>query len=291
MEKSIIYAVTGLLCLFLANDAIAQKEGEFHLDKNYEISAIGTFHLNSEDAEVRITGSSRSDVHVKIDRIQTIKGFTSARSEFDVRVESRGGDLYITERERSGVRVQVGTIRTDYTIDIELPASVSIRIVGEDDDYVVRNVNGRISMEVEDGDIEIIDCKGDYFQFELEDGDLKLDAGSGKLMANIEDGDIEVRRGTFENVDIEVEDGDVILETSLSDGGTYDLRGEDATIEFIVTNGGGEFLIMKVDASVRSSSEYETIQETDHRAKLKLNGGSANVEIRTDDRRVRLSKN
>ena len=69
-------------------------------------------------------------------------------------------------------------------------------------------------MEVEDGDVEIIDCKGNDFQFDLEDGDLKLDGGQGKLVINTEDGDVEVRRSTFQNVDIEVEDGDVTLETS-----------------------------------------------------------------------------
>lgn len=291
MKRMITSVGIGLVCLVAVPNANAQRDGEFHLDKNYEISASGTLHLNSEDAEVRITGSSRSDVHVKIDRIQTVKGFTSGRTEFDVRVENRGGDLYVTERERGGVRVQMGSIRTDYTIDIELPESVSIRVIGEDDDYVVRNVNGKIYMETEDGDIEIIDCKGNDFQFELEDGDLKLDGGSGKLIVDTEDGDIDVRRSAFGNVDIEVEDGDVILETTLTDGGTYDIRGEDATIEFIVTKGGGEFLIMKDDASVRASAEYEMIQETDNRAKLRLTGGSANVEIRTENGRVRLSKN
>ena len=124
----ILPVVIGLVGLFATNSASAQKEGEFHLDKNYNISSNGTLHLDSEDAEVRITGSSRSDVHVKIDRVQTVRGFSSGRTEFNVEVENRGGDLYITERERGGVRVQMGSIRTDYTIDIELPESVSIRV-------------------------------------------------------------------------------------------------------------------------------------------------------------------
>tara|TARA_R110001592_G_scaffold111491_3_gene308695 strand:- start:1748 stop:2623 length:876 start_codon:yes stop_codon:yes gene_type:complete len=291
MKKMITSVGIGLVCLIAAPNANAQKDGEFHLDKTYSIGASGTIYLNSEDAEVRITGSSRSDAHIKIDRTQQIKGFTSGRTEFNVIVENRGDDLHVTERERSGVRIQMGSIRTDYRIDIELPESASIRVKGEDDDYVVRNVNGKIYMETEDGDIEIIDCRSSDFEFRLEDGDLKIDGGTGALKVESEDGDVEVRGGSFNDIDIDIEDGDVMLETSLSDDGRYIIRGEDSSIEFVVTNGGGEFSILKDDGSVRASSAFETVRETDHRSDLKLAGGKANVEIRTEDGRVRLSKN
>ena len=47
-------------------------------------------------------------------------------------------------------------------------------VKGVVDDYLVRNVNGSIEMDVDDGDIELRDCNGDKFDFNLEDGDLKL---------------------------------------------------------------------------------------------------------------------
>ncbi|KYG84833.1 hypothetical protein AWW67_01950 [Roseivirga seohaensis] len=291
MKKMIISVGIGLVCLVTAPKANAQRDGEFHLDKTYSIGASGTLYLNSEDAEVRITGSSRADAHLKIDRTQEVRGFSSGRSEFNVIVENRGDDLHITERERSGVRIQMGSIRTDYRIDIELPESVSIRVKGEDDDYVVRNVNGKIYMETEDGDIEIIDCKSNDLEFRLEDGDLRIDGGQGSLTVESEDGDVEVRAGNFSDIDIDIEDGDVMLETSLSDNGRYIVRGEDSSIEFVVTSGGGEFSILKDDGSVRTSSAFETVRESDHRSEFKLAGGKANVEIRTEDGRVRLSRN
>lgn len=291
MKKMITTVGIGLVFLIATPNANAQRDGEFHLDKTYSIGASGTLYLNSEDAEVRITGSNRSDAHVKIDRTQQIKGFSSGRSEFNILVENRGDDLHIIERERSGVRIQMGSIRTDYRIEIELPESVSLRVKGEDDDYVVRNVSGKIYMETEDGDIEIIDCRSTKFEFRLEDGDLKIDGGMGSLTVESEDGDIEVRRGNFKDIDIDIEDGDVILETSLFDEGRYSVRSEDSSVDFMVTNGGGEFSILKDDGSVRASSEFETVRETDHRSELKLEGGKANVEIRTEDGRVRLSKN
>ncbi|MGW8122341.1 DUF4097 family beta strand repeat-containing protein [Roseivirga echinicomitans] len=290
MKKMITSVGIGLVCLIAATNVNAQRDGKFHLDKTYSIGATGTLYLNSEDAEVRITGTKRTDAHVKIDRSQQVRGFASGRKEFNVMVENRGDDLHITERERGGVRIQVGSIRTEYRIDIELPESVSLRVKGEDDNYVVRNVNGKIYMETEDGDIEIIDCDGSDFEFRLEDGDLKMDGGSGSITVESEDGDIELRRGDFKNIDIDIEDGDVIIETALHDEGRYMIRGEDSSIDFVVISGGGEFLILKDDASVRASTAFEKIKETDQRTELSLVGGKAKVEIRTDDGRVRLSE-
>lgn len=269
---------------------VAQESGEFHLDQNYNIDATGTLHLRSEDADVRITGSSRTDAHVKIDRNETVRGVSSRRADFKVDVENRGGDLYITERETRGVHFQMGYSRTEYRIEIELPESASLRIVGEDDDYVIRNINGKISMESEDGDIELIECNGSDFEFRIEDGDLKMDGGKGTLYVETEDGDVDIRNGDFEKVEMDIEDGNIFIETTLANNGSYDLNTEDSRVEFIVINGGGDFYVLKDDGSVRATADFETIRETDHRSELRLAGGNANVEIRTNDGRVRLSK-
>jgi DUF4097 and DUF4098 domain-containing protein YvlB len=171
-----------------------------------------------------------------------------------------------------------------------LPRGVSLKIQGEDDDYVIRNIDGKISIETEDGDIEVIDCFGSDFQFKLEDGDLKVDGGNGSISIDIEDGDVDIRKGNFDRIEVDVQDGNIILETAILDNGIYDIKAEDARIDFVVLKGGGEFLVLKDDGSLRTSSDFETLQESDHRALVKLPGGNAKIEIRTDDGRVRLSK-
>jgi hypothetical protein len=287
MNNLVVMSLVG----FLATTALdAQKNGEYHMDQVFAISANGTLYLDSEDANVKITGSSRTDAHVKIDRVVETRGFSAGRNEFRFDAEDRAGNLYLTERRRGGVTMQVGYSRTDYTIDIELPRGVSLKIKGEDDDYVIRNVDGKISMETEDGDIEVIDCFGSDFQFKLEDGDLKVEGGNGSISVDIEDGDIDIRKGNFDRIEIDVQDGNMILETVIADTGIYDIKAEDARIDFVVIKGGGEFLVLKDDGSLRTSSDFETLQESDHRALVKLPGGNAKVEIRTDDGRVRLSK-
>ncbi|PIQ47077.1 MAG: hypothetical protein COW03_17305 [Cytophagales bacterium CG12_big_fil_rev_8_21_14_0_65_40_12] len=287
LNRSLAMGLVGLLATFAVN---AQKDGEYHLDQTYTIATNGTLYLDSEDANVNITGSSRTDAHVKIDRVVETRGFSSGRNEFRFDVEDRAGNLYLTERRRGGVTVQVGYSRTDYTINIELPRSVSLKVKGEDDDYIIRNIDGKISIESEDGDIEVIDCHGSDFQFKLEDGDLKVEGGNGAISVDIEDGDVDIRKGNFDRIEMDVQDGSVILETAIADNGIYDIKAEDARVDFVVIKGGGEFLVLKDDGSLRTSSDFETLQESDHRSLVKLAGGNAKIEIRTGDGRVRLSK-
>jgi hypothetical protein len=290
MKKMNILMMLSLVGLIATVNVNAQKRGEFHIDQSYAIESNGTLYLDSDDAKVTITGSDRTDAHVKIDRVKESKGFSSRSAEFKVDVESRNGSLYVRERSRNGVSVQVGYSRTDYSIDIALPLGVSLKIKGDDDDYVIRNIEGRISMETEDGDIELIDCNSKDLRFEIEDGDLKIDGGSGSISIDIEDGDVDLRGGAFDRMELTTEDGNLILETSIADNGIYDIKAEDSRIDFIVTKGGGEFLVLKDDGSLRASTDFEMIEESDNRSIVRLAGGSAKIEIRTDDGRVRLSK-
>jgi DUF4097 and DUF4098 domain-containing protein YvlB len=293
--KKQLTALCMVTAMLVSTSLIAQDDredrGDFHLDETYEISATGTLHLNSEDADIRITGSNRSDVHVKIDRDESTRGVSSRSRSFKVEVENRNGDLHVTEkRGRSGGSFTIGSYSVKYDITIELPESASLRIKGEDDDYYVKNVNGKISIETEDGDVELNDCNGDQFDIRLEDGDLRMDGGQGDLYLRMDDGDADVRNGKFESMEVTAEDGSVSIETEVADGGNYEIRTDDSNVEFIVLNGGGEFTISKDDGRIQASSEFDLKRETDYREEYVLSGGSAEIDIRVNDGRVRLSK-
>ena len=288
MRTKIISISFGLIISFSSS---AQKDGAYHLDEVYSIDPNGTLYLRSEDANVRITGTDRDDIRVVINREEEIRGITTRRDDFEMEIEEKAGNLYLTEKNRSSkVNMGIGFYRLDYEITIELPSNASLKIDGEDDDYLIRSVNGKIGIDVEDGDIELIDCKGNDFDFEIEDGDLSMDGGGGKLYANIEDGDLDLRNGSFTDIDIVTEDGDVLLETTLTNDGVYDFDGEDATLEFLVIAGGGRFNISRDDARVTAADIFKLMRETDSRVSYELEGGTADVSIRTQDGRVRLSK-
>src|SRR6188768_1210510 len=173
------------------------QPGEFHLNKEYKINKTGTLELGTSDAKVFITGSSRSSVHVKIDRKVTSQGWLFGEEDFKVEVEEENGNLEIKEKHTGGMMGVVGYYKEEYRIEIEAPEGTSLSIRGDDGDYFIKNINGSISASLDDADIELSDCKGDNFTFRLDDGDIRMDKGNGSLKINADDADVEIHQAHF----------------------------------------------------------------------------------------------
>jgi len=225
---------------------------------------------------------------VKIDWKLNTTGIVSGRKDFDVEVTPKNGDLTIRQREKGNLSV-VGSVNEDYTIVIEVPRGVSLKLRGDDDDYTIRNINGAIVLNNDDGDARLTQCGGNYFEFNVDDGDVELDQGQGELIVKMDDGNLEVENGKFSKIDARNDDGDLIIETSLEDGGTYALKSSDADIRFTVTEGGGNFDIRHDDSSIRTSDSFRMIEEDETFTRLQLPNGNADVSIRTDDSQIRLN--
>ncbi|MEP2670922.1 MAG: DUF4097 family beta strand repeat-containing protein [Cyclobacteriaceae bacterium] len=268
----------------------AQKEGDYHLDKEFDISPTGNIELTSSDAKVTITGSSRKSVHLKIDRTVVTKGLFFGSDEFAVEIDNSDGNLKIRERSSSSSHGIVGYYNEDYEIKIEAPEGVSILVKGDDGDYWIRNINGSIVMGVDDGDIDLIGCKGSKFRFQMDDGNLTMDQGRGAIDIDIDDGDVRIKNGNFSKVVADIDDGDFMIETSLSDSGEYDIRAEDGSVSMVVTKGGGQFDVRHDDARVIAEGAFDVYEKSETFTSLKLANGTAKVNIRADDARIRLSK-
>lgn len=288
MESAVL-----IFCLTCATSigAPAQtKDGIFSLDEEYEISQTGRIKLNSSDAKVTITGSTRSTAHVKIFRQVTTKGITFRNEEFSVDVSEENGNLNIRERSRSVNVGIVGYIHEKYTIAIEAPLGVSLQVNGDDGNYWIKNIGGSISLDLDDADVELTGCTGDDFRFRLDDGDIHMDQGSGKLDVDADDADIKIDKGNFTSVVANVDDGDFIIETSLSDGGDYQISAQDGMIAFTVTSGGGKFVVRHGDSRVTTEGNFQQVDRTESRTSLVLANGNGKVDIRVDDARVKLVK-
>jgi len=274
---------------FACYNAHAQGN-EYKLDKTYKISPTGTIELHSDDANVQITGTDRSDVHVKVFyRIET-HGITFGERDFEMVVTENDGDLLLRERSEGSTGVMFGSVSEEYEITIYAPVGVSIKLRGDDDDYKIYSVNGAISITADDSDVDIRDCKGNHFEFDLDDGDLEMDGGSGFLYLRSDDGDFIVRNGNFSEVNASLDDGDLLLETSLSDNGNYTFKIDDGSIDFRVTNGGGDFDISHDDGRVTAGDEFQVLEQDENNTLLRLSNGTAKLRFRTNDGRIRLSK-
>ncbi|MDH5476304.1 MAG: DUF4097 domain-containing protein [Cyclobacteriaceae bacterium] len=278
-----------LFILFIiSTTALAQDNGNIDIDKTYDINQKGTLYLKSDDADVSITGTDRKDVHVKIHRRYVEKGIVMGERDFKVEITERSGDLYIEDFEQSGTITIVGYMNEHYEITIEMPKTISLNIKGDDDDYHIKNINGKIRMNVDDGDARFTNCKGSYFDFDFDDGDIVMDVGSGELKLALDDGDFEVEKADFSKVNASVDDGDINIKTSLDNNGTYSFTIDDGSVELTVLSGGGEFTIYHDETSISTIGEFNKTSDYDNKSILNLSKGTANVKIRSDDGQIRL---
>jgi hypothetical protein len=279
-----------LLGVFVALSASAQNNGEFHIDKDYTISSTGTLRLNTSDAKVQITGSSRKNAHVKIDRTVESKGMVFGRQDFNVDISENNGDLEIRERSNTVSVGVVGYYNEKYTIKVEVPEGASLIVKGDDGDYLITNIDGAIALSLDDADVDLTRCSGDKFEFKIDDGDIKMDEGKGRLQIDGDDSDIEILNAHFTSIEANVDDGDLVIETSLADNGDYFIDAQDGLISLTITKGGGKFDIRHDDARVSTTGNFETVEDSEDRTRLVLADGNAKVGIRADDARVRLAK-
>ena len=287
MKHNTILLTAFLLLAFSAQSQ--NKEGDFHLDKEFKVSSMGNLNLNCSDAKVYITGSSRNTAHIKIDRYVESKGWFFGNREFTVDIIETNGDLEIKERSNGNVSM-VGYYNVKYTITIEVPEGINLKVNGDDGDYFLKSVNGRIDMNVDDADVQLTSCKGNDFKFRLDDGDIRMDQGRGKIEIDGDDSDIDIRNASFTSVSADVDDGEFAIQTSLADNGSYSVDAQDGLISFTVLGGGGTFEIRHDDSRVTAENGFTLEEKTDNRTRFTLANGNAQVDLKADDARVKLIK-
>lgn len=264
------------------------KDGIYQMDKYYSMAPRGIVKLNSSDAKVYITGSARIDAHVKIYRQVTTRGVVFGQEEFAVDVFEEEGNLVIREHSNSTAVGMIGYHYEKYEITLEIPEGASLQVKGDDGDYRVRNVNGSISMDIDDADVELSSCQGSEFRFRLDDGDIVMDGGKGKLDIDADDADVHITGAQFTSVLADVDDGDLQIETTLADQGEYMINAQDGLVAMTITGGGGKFDVRHDDSRVTTEGDFKQIDRSDGRTTLVLANGNARVDIRSDDARVRL---
>ena len=293
MKNLLINTVILTILLYgtaLANDGTT-KEFEYTLDKTYQIAKNGTLSLNTEDADIKIIGSNRKDAHVNVYRKVTLKGiFRNNEDKFRIVVTEKEGHLVIREKSESRINIAIGTYSETYKIVIEVPSSIGIKLHGDDDDYIIKRILGKINIVGDDGDVEISNCKSKKITIDMEDGDVEIADGIGDLTVDLDDGNLTTVNSKFSNVDITVSDGDLDIETSLYDKGMYQFRTDDGDIKLNITNGGGLFEVRHDDGHVSTSSVFKESYSSERKHKYNLTNGEAQVFIKTNDGDVKLTR-
>jgi hypothetical protein len=264
------------------------QDKEYNLDNTYPIEQNGTIHLNSNDAEVSILGTDRTDVHVVVHREVDIKGLKGKTGDFEMEVKNRGGDLYIRELKNENSTVIFGTIREKYRISIEAPKNVALDIDGDDDNYRISDINLGIKMDCDDSDIELIRARGDNFDFDVDDGSIHMDQGQGQLKLRMSDGKFYTANAHFNEIAADMDDGEIDVTTSLVDDGFYKFDMDDGDVTLRISGGGGRFEINHDDPGIYASDPFQKEGFDEHRTVYRLAGGKARIDIDTDDGDIKL---
>lgn len=283
------FILPALVLISSAAFSQSTKSGNYNLDQDYKLDPKGTIYLTSSDAKVTITGSARPNVHVKIKRVVTTKGWVFGDESFAVDVAERDGNLSIREQSNSSHVGIVGYHYEEYSINIEAPEGASLVVKGDDGDYFIKSVHGSMNLDLDDADVELAGCQGNDFRVRLDDGDLRMDSGKGSLEVDADDADVVVKNSAFSKIYANLDDGDFIVETSLSDGGDYFIDAQDGLVSITVLGGGGRFDIRHDDARVITEGNFNVVDKEEDRTRLTLASGNAKVDIRADDARVKLT--
>ena len=284
MKKILLTALTLLVSITLW----AQKTTDFHLDETYTLKPNGTIYLSADDATVTIIGENRSDVAVKIDYEIKSKGIEWGSREFRVDIVDKAGDLHIEEYRKSNATI-MGYVSSEYIIEIKAPIGASLDINGDDDEYLISNIDGAISINADDAEVTLKGCGGERFFFDIDDGEIKMDEGKGQLTARLDDGDLEIINANFDEIDYRSDDGDFALETSIGPNSLYKLSGDDSTFDIVVTQGGGSFTINHDNGRIDYDNNFQLMDKSEDRTVLNLTGGRAKIIFSGDDIRVSLA--
>lgn len=282
-------SVTSFLLLFLITVLSYAQDNEYNLDETYSIEQNGTIHLISDDAEVEITGSDRSDVHLVVYRRVDVDGWRiKSEGSFKMEVENRGGDLYIREADTDEHRVILGNVSEEYRITIEAPRNVALDLQGDDETYRISDIHQGVHLSADDADIELDGVKGDEFNFDIDDGSIRMSEGRGRLKLQMDDGELYVRKAEFNEIDADFDDGEVDITTALAADGFYLFDMDDGDIELNVAGGGGEFDIHHDNPNIRAGDNFEEVSADEDRTVYRLPGGNARIEIDSDDGDIEL---
>jgi len=188
--------------------------------------------------------------------------------DFDgIRLESTGGITKVREREE---KVMVRAISGDFKV--QLPAEARVELVSVSGDVNVTGVSGVFGLKSVSGDVELTGFSGEV-EATVVSGDLSLDGFSGEVTAESKSGDISCHAAGTVDGSLTSKSGSIELELPAGADVVLDMECEEE----------GEIV-------VGPGLVYETLEEGEHRLRIKLGEGSSEVKLRTRDGEIKVTQ-
>jgi len=259
-------------------------------EETFEVSSGGSLFVDLGDMDIRVvTGGTAGHVEV----IAWARDHDFAREVFDWMRFSAGtsGRALRVETDEPNERPW-GWQEWDrrggvgFEAIITVPAAFDLDLHSGDGDVAVDEIRGSVAIRTGDGDVSIDGATGpeiflqsgdgdlvagrldaEKITLRTGDGDVRIDEASGAITASSGDGDVSIGVGRYAGLSIQTGDGDVTVSADPSIHASLDIDAEELDMARAFSLAGG----------VRGG-----------RLRATLNGGGAELRIRTGDGSVEL---
>lgn len=259
-----------------------KKESSATVDTIFK--GIRNVEVNGQFCDVHVRAIGSDEVRVKGSVHVTVKGIVLKRIDYTIQCERENDVLKIKVVSEGGPgQVMVGSISSEGTLDIELPAATNVLLKNASGDISVKGLNGKqcevqsnfgdihaediqtnIKLKSSSGNITLLKVKGNVDAYSLY-GDQSFNGITGNLQTFSSSGNLHL--GSIAgDVSIEARYGDINMKR-ISGNVTVKSASGDVT----VTDASGKQCTVK--------SSYGNIDLTNITADVKISSKSGNVEL------------
>ena len=288
-----------ILAAASAQSANAQVDAAT-FDWNGAVPAGATVRIFDVDGDIRVAGTSGSQVQVHGKRTHVLSGgrallFAVAKSGDDVTIcayhpggscDARGS------HGEEGVHLVLPGHSPSADFTVELPAGVKLAASSGDGEIDVRGVGADVSASTGDGSISVSGSAGDVMA-KSGDGSITIDNASRAVTAHTGDGSISISTATGP-VEATTGDGNVELHMAKEvKPGDINLHTGDGSVTIYVASAfGGELDASTSDGSIQSDQPLALSGRVDprHMQGTIGSGGNVRLRIRTGDGDIRIKR-
>jgi DUF4097 and DUF4098 domain-containing protein YvlB len=262
--------------------------------------ANATLHIDDVDGNIRVTGTSGSEVKVHGERTHVLSGgrallFAVVKNGDDVTICAYHPHGECDERGAHGDGFHIGmgfghSPSADFTV--ELPAGVKLAASSGDGRIDVKGAGADVTASSGDGSISVSGVTGNV-KAQSGDGSITIENAQRAVTAHTGDGSISISAAAGP-VEATSGDGDVELHMAKEvNPGEIDLHTGDGSVTiFVASQFGGEIDASTSDGSIQSEMPLALSGRMDpqHVRGTLGSGGDVRLRIRTGDGDIRIKR-
>jgi hypothetical protein len=253
-----------ILVSFAATSYAKELKKDFH--ESFDVNKNTRLMLKHGDGDVSIRPWDKDVLDVKVHyRAESKSLGWGGRRDFDVVFREKGDRIEVIGNEISSgfAGVQYMNVH-EYTYTIRAPRYLQLTLEGDDGDVEIADWTGDIDCDLDDGDVCLSGVESEETRIRLEDGDIRIEDQHGRLVIDGADGDVRISDSKVFPCTISLEDGDIHINDSQGD---FKIEVDDGTV-----------IMQKVKSNVIE------LEGEDGDVDIELVDTKAiNMDIRTDD--------